>query len=201
MGKVKVQHPKKPSAAQQAHMKSLGTRANKENTNPVPVVREKKAMCKPKNYKTEFTNSQQKAQLQAEKLCRETDICTLENAARKFKDVAAQRENQLLISHTKFSGVERVTSELQQANRALATCHQGQGRTSHDENYKDIQCQNSQGALDELQNCQPLPTGSTYSWWKKVMDGGICWQIPELEEEVRAQNQIRGSSTGLEEHL
>jgi hypothetical protein len=124
--------------AWKAHLKTLWNRVNKENEDPTPVVKAQKAVSKPKNYKNVFANSQQKVnhmslkaivlksqvaelqgQLKAEMKCRDKEVCRLENAARKAKDLSAQSEKQLLITHTMLSGAERVTSNLQQASQAL----------------------------------------------------------------------------------
>jgi hypothetical protein len=138
MGKVQIRRKKKPSEARKAHSETLRNGVNKENEDPAPVVKAQKAVHEPKNYKNAFTNSQRKfnhmsvkaialksqvselqGQLKAKKKHRDIEVCRLENETRKAKDLAAQSEKRLVIAHAKLSRAKRVTSNLQQASRAL----------------------------------------------------------------------------------
>ncbi|KAJ6510308.1 hypothetical protein C8R47DRAFT_1191473 [Mycena vitilis] len=135
MGKKQERRPKKRSAAQRAQSSTMRN-GNKENEQPVPVATP--AQQKPRDYKTAFENSQRKVrrmdvkeakhksvvldlkkQLKAEQKAREAAVRSLENAAKRAAQIAAEREHRILVVHEKLLGAQRLTSDVQRENRAL----------------------------------------------------------------------------------
>ncbi|KAJ6483549.1 hypothetical protein C8R47DRAFT_1048987 [Mycena vitilis] len=135
MGKKQERRPKKRSAAQRAQSSTMRN-GNKENEQPVPVATP--AQQKPRDYKTAFENSQRrvrrmdvkeakhksvvldlKKQLKAEQKAREAAVRSLENAAKRAAQIAAEREHRILVVHEKLLGAQRLTSDVQRENRAL----------------------------------------------------------------------------------
>ncbi|KAJ6624644.1 hypothetical protein B0H10DRAFT_1942955 [Mycena sp. CBHHK59/15] len=131
-----IKRPKNCTTSQKAHLYALQC-PGKENL-VVPMDASKSARTEPKDYKKEYVNSQRKVRclrvkqdvlqinvmdlklkMKKQELERALAIRTVESAAKRSADLAAERERKVLAVHAMLVESEKAVSDVKKQNRAL----------------------------------------------------------------------------------